>query len=76
MGLLLFAWTSNPSIHWVFSRIGAVLNTCGLITMCQCVFLYLPLAYPDYSVSLLAGNDFFRSALAGASVLFSRPLFS
>lgn len=43
--------------------------------MYQCVFLYLPTAYPRYAASLLAGNDFVRSVLAGGAVLFSRPLF-
>ncbi|TGJ85091.1 hypothetical protein E0Z10_g3704 [Xylaria hypoxylon] len=31
--------------------------------------------YPKYAASLFAGNDFFRSALAFAAVLFAPPLF-
>ncbi|KAI9150755.1 major facilitator superfamily domain-containing protein [Paramyrothecium foliicola] len=76
VGLFIFAWTSDPGIHWVVSCIGVAITTCGLITMYQCVFLYLPTAYPRYAASLLAGNDFVRSALAGGAVLFSRPLFN
>ncbi|KAL2823866.1 hypothetical protein BDW59DRAFT_148124 [Aspergillus cavernicola] len=61
----------------MISCIGVAINTtCGLITMYQCVFMYLPIAYPTYAASLFAGNDFARSALAGSAVLFSRPLFS
>lgn len=41
----------------------------------QCIFVYVPLSYPQYAASLFAGNDFFRSALACGSVLFGRPLF-
>lgn len=41
----------------------------------QCVFMYLPLSYPQYAASLFAGNDFARSTLAAAAILFSRPMF-
>jgi MFS transporter, DHA1 family, multidrug resistance protein len=33
------------------------------------------MSYPQYAASLFAGNDFFRSALACGSILFSRPLY-
>lgn len=41
----------------------------------QVIFVYLPLTYPQYAASLFAGNDFARSSLAFAAVLFSRPMF-
>lgn len=41
----------------------------------QLIFVYLPLVYPQYAASLFAGNDFARSSLAFAGVLFSRPMF-
>ena len=75
VGLFIFAWTSRPDMHWIYGCLGVAITMCGLITMYQCVFLYLPLAYPRYAASLFAGNDFARSALAGAAVIFSRPLF-
>lgn len=31
--------------------------------------------YPRYAASLFAGNDFARSSLAFAAVLFSRPMY-
>lgn len=31
--------------------------------------------YPQYAASLFAGNDFARSTLAFAAVLFSRPMY-
>ena len=68
IGLFIFAWTSRADIHWIVSCIGMAINTCGLITMYQCVFMYLPLAYPQYAASLFAGNDFVRSAMAGGAV--------
>jgi DHA1 family multidrug resistance protein-like MFS transporter len=41
----------------------------------QCIFVYVPLSYPQYAASLFAGNDFFRSAFACGSIMFARPLF-
>jgi DHA1 family multidrug resistance protein-like MFS transporter len=41
----------------------------------QCVFVYVPLSYPQYAASLFAGNDFVRSAMACGSILYARPLF-
>jgi DHA1 family multidrug resistance protein-like MFS transporter len=33
----------------------------------QCIFVYLPFVYPQYSASLFAGNDAARSFLAFAA---------
>jgi len=74
-GLFIFGWTSNPSIHWIVSCIGIVLTTIGIFLIIQCIFLYLPLVYPQYAASLFAGNDFTRSALAAGAIHFSYPMF-
>jgi len=75
VGLFLFGWTSNPSIHWIVSCIGIVITTIGIFLIIQCIFLYLPLVYPQYAASLFAGNDFVRSALAAGAIHFSYPMF-
>ena len=75
VGLFIFAWTSNGSIHWIVGLIGVALYTAGVFTVFQCIFLYVPLSYPQYAASLFAGNDFARSMLGAAAVLFARPLF-
>ena len=41
----------------------------------QCIFIYLPLSYPQYAASLFAANDLFRSALGAGSAIFSHPLY-
>jgi len=74
-GLFIFGWTSRPSIHWIVSCIGIVITTIGIFLIIQCIFLYLPLSYPQYAASLFAGNDFIRSALAAGSIHFSSPMF-
>ncbi|KAL9016084.1 MAG: hypothetical protein Q9185_006551 [Variospora sp. 1 TL-2023] len=75
IGLFIFAWTANPDIHWVASVIGITVYSATTFVIFQCIFVYVPLSYPTYAASLFASNDFFRSSLAFASILFARPLF-
>ena len=75
VGLFLFGWTGNGHIYWLVSVIGIFLFTMGVFILMQCVFVYLPFVYPQYAASLFAGNDFARSALAFAAVLFSSKMY-
>ncbi|KAK4501470.1 hypothetical protein PRZ48_007279 [Zasmidium cellare] len=75
IGLFIFGWTSDPDIYWIVSVIGIMIFTIGIFIIMQCIFVYLPLVYPQYAASLFAGNDFARSTLAFAAVLFSRPMY-
>ncbi|KAK7520782.1 major facilitator superfamily domain-containing protein [Phyllosticta citriasiana] len=75
IGLFMFAWTARASIHWIVSVIGVGIFTVGVFLLIQCIFLYLPLSYPQYAASLFAGNDFLRSAVAAGAIHFARPLF-
>jgi MFS transporter, DHA1 family, multidrug resistance protein len=51
-GLFLFGWTGNGSIHWIVSVIGILLFTIGVFILMQCIFVYLPMVYPQYAASL------------------------
>lgn len=75
IGLFLFAWTANPSIHWIACVIGITIYATTVYIILQCVFVYVPMSYPQYAASLFAGNDFCRSLFAFASVLFSRGMY-
>ncbi|KAK3112581.1 hypothetical protein LTR53_011002 [Teratosphaeriaceae sp. CCFEE 6253] len=77
IGLFIFAWTGDKEIDapWIAPCIGATIFVIGVFILMQCVFVYLPLVYPQYAASLFAGNDFARSSLAFAAVMFSRPMF-
>lgn len=75
VGLFIFGWTAREDVHWIVSCIGIVITTIGIFLIIQCIFLYLPLSYPQYAASLFAGNDFTRSALAAGSIHFSYPMF-
>ncbi len=68
-------WTAREETHWIVSIIGVMIFTVGIFLIFQCIFLYLPLSYPQYAASLFAGNDFTRSTLAAAAIHFSSPLF-
>ncbi|KAL6825478.1 major facilitator superfamily domain-containing protein [Trichoderma sp. SZMC 28015] len=74
-GLFLFAWTARPSVHWIASIIGLSMSIVGTFTIIACIFQYLAFTYPKYSASLFAANDFARSTLAAAAIMFSRPMF-
>jgi DHA1 family multidrug resistance protein-like MFS transporter len=75
IGLFMFGWTAKSSIPWIVSMIGIGIYSYGVFILLQCVFVYIPLSYPQYSASLFAGNDFVRSSLAAGSILFARPLY-
>jgi DHA1 family multidrug resistance protein-like MFS transporter len=74
-GLFIFGWSAREDVHWIVSCIGIVITTIGIFLIIQCIFLYLPLVYPQYAASLFAGNDFARSAMAAGAIHFSYPLF-
>lgn len=75
IGLFLFAWTARSSIHWIVPTIGITIFAAGGFVVFQCIFIYVPISYPQYAASLFAANGFFRSTLACGSVLFAHPLF-
>ncbi|KAI0409576.1 major facilitator superfamily transporter [Xylaria palmicola] len=75
LGLFAFAWTARPEVHWIAPTAGITLYSAAVFVVFQCIFVYVALSYPKYAASLFAGNDFFRSALAFAAVLFAPPLF-
>ena len=75
--VFMFGWTANssPKIHWIVPTLGIVIFTIGIFVMFQCIFIYVPLSYPQFSASLFAGNDFARSSIAAGAIHFSRPMF-
>lgn len=75
LGMYLFAWASRSDIHWAVPTVGFMLIMMGVITLLQCMFGYMAVAYPRHSASLFAMNDFARSTLAFAAILWSGPLY-
>ncbi|OCL13018.1 putative caffeine resistance protein 5 [Glonium stellatum] len=75
IGLFLFGWTARTSIHWIVGVIGITIYAISVFILLQCIFVYVPMSYPQYAASLFAGNDFCRSLFAFGAVLFSRPMY-
>ncbi|KAI5366623.1 putative major facilitator superfamily, MFS transporter superfamily [Septoria linicola] len=74
-GLFIFAWTSREDVHWMAGIVGLTLYGVGSFILFQCIFMYLPLSYPQYAASLFAANDLCRSCLAAGAIIFAQPLF-
>ncbi|KAF9516079.1 hypothetical protein BS47DRAFT_1341426 [Hydnum rufescens UP504] len=76
ISLFIFGWTAKRSIHWIAPVIGASLYIPGLFLLFQSAIIYLPLSYPEYAASVLAGNAFVRSVMAAAFPVFGRAFYS
>ena len=72
---LLSGWSANKNVHWIVSVIGITIYALTVYIISQCLFVYIPMSYPQYAASLFAGNDLCRSAFAFAAILFARPMF-
>lgn len=70
IGLFWFAWTLQPSIHWIVPIIGSAIFAAGMLLVFSGVFTFLVDAYPVYAASALAANSFARSSFAAAFPLF------
>lgn len=75
IGIIIFAWTSSPEIHWIAPLIGGGIYAAGAFIVFQTLFNYLSMSFWRYMASVFAGNALFRSIMAGAFPLFGRALF-
>ncbi|KAH9478397.1 Caffeine resistance protein 5 [Psilocybe cubensis] len=75
IALFIFGWTAREDIHWMAPTIGAALFLPGLFLVFQGAVVYLPMSYPRYAASILAGNGLCRALLGGAFPLFGRSLY-
>ncbi|KAI4134133.1 MAG: hypothetical protein LQ347_001772 [Umbilicaria vellea] len=57
IGLFLFAWTAHPDIPWIVSVIGITIYGASVFVIFQCIFVYVPLSYPQYAASLFARGE-------------------
>ncbi len=72
---MLSGWSANKNVHWIVSVIGITIYALTVYIISQCLFVYIPMSYPQYAASLFAGNDLCRSFFAFAAILFARPMF-
>lgn len=76
IGIFIFGWASNADLHWIGSMIGAALFAFGAFFIFQTLFNYMAMSFPRYMASVFAGNDLFRSVIAGCFPLFGSALFN
>lgn len=76
IGMVIFAWSSTPSVHWIVPMIGTSIFAAGAFLVFQTLFNYLSMSFWRYLASVFAGNALFRSMMAGAFPLFGKALFN
>ncbi|KAI0871093.1 major facilitator superfamily domain-containing protein [Hypoxylon argillaceum] len=75
IGLLIFAWTSTASVHWIAPMVGCVFIGVANYTIYMTTIDYMVAAYGPYSASATGGNGFARDFLAGVLTWFANPYY-
>ncbi|KAH7367026.1 polyamine transporter 3 [Plectosphaerella cucumerina] len=65
IGLFIYGWTTNYSVHFIVPMLGVVIFCCGLMGVMMCIQNYLLDTLPRYAASVTAALAVLRS-LAGA----------
>jgi multidrug resistance protein len=75
IGLFWFAFTSYPSVHWIWPILASIPFALGVVLSFQACFQYFPRAYPQYAASAMASNTFWRCFFAGGAPFLANPLY-
>ncbi|CAG7925403.1 unnamed protein product [Penicillium olsonii] len=75
VGLFWFAWTSQPSIHWMSPVAAGVPFGFGMVMVFLPILNYLVDAYTIYAASVLAGNSMLRSVFGAVFPLFTTYMY-
>ncbi|KAI1744767.1 major facilitator superfamily domain-containing protein [Xylaria scruposa] len=76
IGLLIFAWTSTPSVPWITPMFGCLLIGVANYTIYMATIDYMVAAYGPYSASATGGNGFARDFLAGILTWLAGPYYN
>ncbi|KAI1505955.1 major facilitator superfamily domain-containing protein [Biscogniauxia marginata] len=76
IGLLIFAWTSTPHVHWIAPMIGCVFIGIANYAIYMATIDYMVTAYGPYSASATGGNGFARDFLAGILTWLAAPYYN
>lgn len=76
IGIFIFGWAAKADQHWIGPMIGAGAFAFGAFLIFQTLFNYMAMSFPRYMASVFAGNDLFRSVIAGCFPLFASALFN
>ncbi|KAJ5605422.1 amino acid transporter [Penicillium lagena] len=75
VGLFWFAWTNDPSIHWMASIAAGVPFGFGIILIYLGTTSYLIDSYTIFAASVLAANSVLRSLFGAAFPLFTTYMY-
>ncbi|CAN6629736.1 fluconazole resistance protein 1 [Trichomonascus vanleenenianus] len=75
VGMLIFAWSSTASAHWIGPIIGGAVFSIGGFTIFQTLFNYMAFSFPKYMASVFASNGLFRAGMACAFPLFANAMY-
>lgn len=75
VGLLIFAFTIRPSIHFMVPIMASSIFGFGCLYVFNTVFTYVFECFPTSTASASACNLFLRSFIAGVFPLFGRKMF-
>ncbi|TFY83439.1 hypothetical protein EWM64_g559 [Hericium alpestre] len=76
VGLFWFAWTTNPSIHWIVPILAGAPIGLAIAVILQCLNAYMMDAYTIYFASAISATVLLRSLFAAAFPLFSPVMFA
>ncbi|KAI1498999.1 major facilitator superfamily domain-containing protein [Biscogniauxia marginata] len=74
LGLYLFGFSAQPSIHWIVPAIAVGISTMGIYYVYLAAFNYLADIYQSYASSSLAAQSFCRNVLGGIFPLVTGAL--
>ncbi|KAI1124075.1 major facilitator superfamily domain-containing protein [Nemania abortiva] len=76
IGLYLFGFSAQPSVHWIVPTVAIGLATAGIYYIYLATFNYLADIYQAYASSALAAQSFCRNVLGGVFPLVTAMLFT
>ncbi|KAL9532684.1 Polyamine transporter [Sphaerulina musiva] len=76
VGLLWFAWTARPGVHWVVPVAAGVPFAMGNLTLFLSSVMYqIDIYGPRNGASAMAANGLMRNVLGGCAPLFVLPMY-
>ncbi|KAI0599555.1 major facilitator superfamily domain-containing protein [Biscogniauxia sp. FL1348] len=76
IGLIIFAWTSTPHVHWLAPMVGCIFIGIANYAIYMATIDYMVAAYGPYSASATGGNGFARDFLAGMLTWAAAPYYN
>lgn len=75
-GRVVYAWYVSINFPYTDPTVLTYIMISGILLLFQSAIIYLPLSYPQYAASILAGNALVRSTAAAAFPYASLPFCS